>query len=139
MKYKQKVIPETTNTLQSLPLKQLVATAKELYEKYLQGKTVTNECLGIKVYFSSAGKGKFAFGGTKYAEKVAAIQIMDDLMRFAVYNNFGERKNTDKKNIIGYMNFKAKGKINGVLKHFRISIQFKSDGKFYYNHEINRY
>lgn len=139
MKYKQKVIPETINEWADISSKQLIEKAKEYYTNHLQGKTIVNENIGIKIFFSSAGKGKFAYGGTMYSEKVTAVKIIAELLQYAEYNNFGERKETDKKNVIGYLNFKAKGKINGKLKHFRISIQFKIDGKFYYNHEINRY
>jgi len=57
-------------------------------------------------------------------------------MEVAEYNNFGERKSTDKPSVHGYFNFKAKVIINGKLEHVRISVLFKNN-KAYYNHEVN--
>jgi hypothetical protein len=57
----------------------------------------------------------------------------------AEYSNMGQRKESDKGNVLGYLNFKAKAKIDGKIYHFRIAVKLKTDMKAYYNHTVNRY
>ena len=72
-----------------------------------------------------------------YLEKAETVKMILDLVRVAKYNNWGSPKITDKKYVVGYLNFKAKGKIDGKVFNFRIAIQLRKDGNLYYNHEIN--
>jgi len=62
-----------------------------------------------------------------------------DLIKYAEYNNFGNRKRNDTRHILGYLNFKVKAKINNQYKFLRITVIIANTGKFYYHHEINIY
>jgi hypothetical protein len=132
-KYKQTEIPKITIT----DKKDLVKVVKEYYSANLQGKTVVNKDLEMTIHFTSIGKGELAYGKALHAKKVAVIKCLEKLMEVAEYNNFGERKETDKKNVVGFLNFKAKVEIDGVIENVRISVLLKKDGRAYYNHEVN--
>lgn len=116
---------------------ELRGLVKEFYRTNLQGKSVLNKDRHILVQFTSDGLGKLYRGSTINAVKASAIKILDKIVEQAIYSNFGERKSTDKLNVIGFLNFKSKAIIGGKLYHFRISIKFKTDGKAYYSHTIN--
>jgi len=91
----------------------------------------------LTIRFTSIGKYELAYAHAPYSKKIAVLQCIDKLLEVAEYNNFGQRKKTDKQNFLGYFNFKAKVKIEGKLEHVRISVVLKKDGKAYYNHEVN--
>jgi hypothetical protein len=133
-KYKQIEIPSVNEPT----VEHLGKYIKTYYEKHIQGKSVINKHLGITVSFTSLGKGKIAYGNKiPYAEKAAVVQCLLKLMRVAKYNNFGVRKPNDKSNVVGFLNFKGKVKINGKTENIRLSVIFRTDGKFFYNHEVN--
>ncbi|MCL2027590.1 MAG: hypothetical protein FWG79_03785 [Bacteroidales bacterium] len=132
-KYKQTEIP-SVSILRKDDLSQYI---KQYYKENLQGKTVLNKDLNVMISFTSFGQGKVAYGGRKTARKAAVIQCLDKLVEFAQYNNFGIRKPTDPQSVLGYLNFKAKVKIDGVVEHVRITALIKKSGRLYYNHEIN--
>ncbi len=132
-----KNIPNT-ELWEGLSKDELREKLKEYYKTHLQGTSVVNEDLEIEVLFTSDGLGKLYRGSTISAEKAALVQILDEIVETAEYNNFGERKETDKQNVIGFLNFKAKAHINGVLHHLRVSIKCKTDGNTYYSHSINK-
>jgi Large polyvalent protein-associated domain 3 len=91
----------------------------------------------LLIQFTSDGLGKLYRGSSISAVKASAVQILDKMIEQAVYNNFGQRKETDKQNVVGFLNFKAKAIIGEELYHFRLSVKFKTDGKAYYSHTIN--
>ena len=132
-KYKQTEIPNVTIT----DRKDLAKVIKDFYNKNLQGKSVINRDLGIIIHFTSAGKSELAYGRALHAKKAAVIKCLAKLIEEAEYNNFGERKETDKNNVVGYLNFKAKVKIDKIVENVRITVLLKKDGRAYYNHEIN--
>lgn len=110
------------------------------YKKHYLGKSgVINEDLGIKIEFLRAGGNKISFGGKIYIKKAAVIKVLKDVIKIAVYNNFGNRKTSDNPQVIGYLNFKSKIIIDGKVEHLRLSVQLRNNGKFYYNHEVNIY
>jgi len=132
-KYKQTEIPSVTIT----DKKNLVKVIKDFYNKNLQGKSVINKDLGITIHFKSAGKGELSYGRALHAKKVAVIKCLETLMEVAEYNNFGKRKDKDNETVLGYLNFKAKVKIDNKMENVRISVLLKKNGKAYYNHEVN--
>jgi len=132
-KYKQIEIP-SVNIIEPV---NRVKFIKEFYAENLQGKVVVNKDILLTIHFTSIGKYELAYAKAPYAKKIAVLQCLDRLLEVAEYNNFGQRKETDKQNILGYFNFKAKVKIDGNLEHIRISVVLKKDGKAYYNHEVN--
>ena len=132
-KYKQTEIPNVTIT----DRKDLAKVIKDFYSKNLQGKSVINRDLGITIHFNSIGKDELAHGRALYAKKAAVIKCLERLIEVAEYNNFGRRKDTDKETVLGYLNFKAKVKIDNKVENVRISVLLKKNGKAYYNHEVN--
>ncbi|MDR0438061.1 MAG: hypothetical protein LBH22_07165 [Bacteroidales bacterium] len=133
-KYKQTIIPNVNEPV----VEHLGKYVKSYYEKNIQGRSIINEHLGITISFTSIGKGKIAYGSkTLYAKKVAVVQCLPELLSVAKYNNFGVRKPDDKTNIVGFLNFKGKVKINGMIENVRLSVMLRTDGKFFYNHEVN--
>ncbi len=138
-KYKQTTIPETTIIWENIETtNELRETVFEYYRNNIMGKSIVNIDKGYKIQFTNKPGGrKIAFGGSMYREKAEAVKMIMDLIRVAQYNNWGHPKTTDKEYVIGYLNFKAKGKINGKMYNFRIAIQLRTDGNLYYNHEIN--
>lgn len=137
-KYKQDFIPETpyfaVKTEQEL--KQAI---KIFYKQNIQGQSITNRHTGIKIRFTSDGLGKMSEARRIGRVNAAAVQILISLLENAEYSNMGQRKSTDKENVLGYLNFKVKAKIEGKLYHFRIAVKLKTDMKAYYNHTVNRY
>jgi len=132
-KYKQTYIP----CVRTGVIKNNSKAAKNYYAENLQGRSVVNKHLGFRIYFSSKGKGKASFGGATHRKKVAVLQCLSKLLEVAEYNNFGNRKTNDTEIVLGYLNFKAKVKIDEEIENVRIAVVFKIDGKAYYNHEIN--
>ncbi len=86
---------------------------REYYTANLQGKSVVNKDLGMTIHFTSIGRCELAYGRALHAKKVAVIKCLEKLPEVAEYNNFGERKESGKQNIIGFLNFKAKVEIDG--------------------------
>jgi hypothetical protein len=50
----------------------------------------------------------------------------------------GGRKPTDGNFVIGYLNFKAKVRIDGKLEHVHLIIRVRNTGKFHYSMEVNK-
>ena len=72
-----------------------------------------------------------------YQRKAELIQILPDLVKYALYNNYGGPKEKDSPDIIGYLNFKGRCILDGKVENVRIAIQFQKQAKFYYNIEVN--
>ena len=137
-KYKQDTIPETTlfNTKTEQELKQAI---KVFYKQNIQGKVIRNKHTGIEIRFTSDGLGKISEARRIGRTNAAVVQILIVLLENAEYSNMGQRKPTDKENVLGYLNFKVKAKVEEKLYHFRIAVKLKTDMKAYYNHTVNRY
>ena len=135
----KKKIPSTTSIWNEIEtLSELRKKVYEYYRANIKGKTAINTDKGYKIYFTNKPGGrKIAFGGSMYHLKAEAVKIIVELIETATYNNWGHRKVSDKIEVVGYLNFKAKGKIDGEIYNFRIAVQLRKDGKLYYNHEIN--
>lgn len=137
-KYKQTFIPEVL----SFPVKteqELKQSIKTFYKENIQGQTIINKDVGIKIRFTSDGLGKISEARRIGRINAAAVQILLPMLENAEYSNMGQRKPTDKENVLGYLNFKTKVKIDNKVYHFRIAVKLKTDMKAYYNHTVNRY
>ena len=73
-----------------------------------KGLEVVNQDLKITVKISVTSGRKTARGGAMYHKKAESIRVLPKIIEIAKYNNFGNRKSTDSKEIIGYFNFKSK-------------------------------
>ena len=137
-KYKQEFIPEI-NLFTAKTEQELKQAIKVFYKQNIQGQVITNKHTGIGIRFTSDGLGKMSEARRIGRVNAAAVQILMALLENAEYSNMGQRKSTDKENVLGYLNFKAKAKIEGKPYHFRIAVKLKTDMKAYYNHTVNRY
>jgi len=137
-KYKQTVIPEITSIWQDSTTAELRHLVLDYVKKYFKGVVVKNLSLNIPIIISVSSGRKTALGGAMYRKKAELIRILPDLIRVAQYNNFGSRKATDNSSVIGYLNFKAKCRLDEKTEHIRLAVQFQKGGKFYYNVEVNK-
>lgn len=140
VKYKQRVIPKTsTSDIKHLSKKELQKFTQQHYAQNLQGKArVVNKDIGITIEFVGTGKRKTSYGAAMYHKKAAVVKVLDKVVKYAEYSNWGNRKTTDKPNIIGYLNFKVKVYVDNALCHFAINVQVRNDGKFHYSLDENR-
>ncbi len=139
MKYKQTTIPKITipKYWYDLSVDELKKLSSKTYKDRWQGKKAFNKSVSVFINFSGQGKNKRVFGGPVYPEKVATLLILKQLLEVAEYSNFGDRKDNDPKEMLGYLNFKAKCFINGNPKQVRISAMLFKNMKIDWNHEVN--
>ena len=138
-KYIQKVIPETfTTDYVKLSPEELRKKAFEEYRTLHFGKEVINEDLKIMVKFEREGARKTTYSPPTYSKKMCLIPILDQLVKYAKYNNWGDRKNNDADFVIGYLNFKVKCRIDGKLEHIHLVIRVRNTGEFHYVMEVNK-
>ena len=138
-KYKQTVIPktQTPEAWKTMTARQLRDTVLEK-AKQLAGTSVVNTDTGIEIQFSVTNARKLARGGAIYLKKASLVDILPELVKVAEYSNFGQRKETDSPEVIGFLNFKAKCLVNGNTEHVRLSVQFCRRDRFFYNVEVNK-
>lgn len=140
MKYKQQIIPEThiPNEWAKLKGTDLRKFVVDYIISNYKGLVIRNEHTQIDIKVTVKSGRKTAYGEAMYSKKAALVFILPELIKYAQYNNFGNRKPTDSDEVLGYLNFKAKCRIDGELAHIRIAVQFQKGGKFYYNVEVNK-
>jgi hypothetical protein len=138
-KYKQTVIPEvSTKEWSGMSAFETRKKVFNFYKShYLNNKNIRNKSLNILVSFDRVGAKKTSFGGHVYPKKACLIEVLNELIRYAEYNNFGERKPTDASNVVGFLNFKAKVCIDGKIEHAHLVITLRNDGSFHYSMEVN--
>ena len=135
-KYVQKVIPSvSTKAYKRAKPSDVKKALLETFNKNWQGKVVYNKHIGIPIRFVSGRK--TVYGEALYWKKMPVIEILGILMEHAKYNNFGQRKANDPKNLIGYYNFKAYVYIDDKKECVRLAVRAMSDGTFYYSFEVN--
>ena len=138
-KYKQTVIPEV-----EIPKEWKTKTSAELREIAfnelikLKGKIVQNKHLKINIEISVSGMKKTTHGSAMYSKKAVLAFCLADLLRYAEYNNWGDRKATDSIAVVGYLNFKAKCVIDKKPETVHLVVQFQRNGKFHYSVEVNK-
>ena len=130
-------IPEINSELNGLTKSELRKYILCYYKQHLKGIEVVNNDTGITVRFSMTSGRKTAMGEAMYQRKAELIRILPELVKYALYNNFGHPKETDSPEIIGYLNFKGRCVIDEKTENVRIAVQFQKQAKFYYNIEVN--
>ena len=138
-KYKQTKIPSVKipdewKILSGVQLRKIV------YEHIKKNNIgfVRNNDTQINIAITVSSARKTAYGEAIYLKKAALALIIKDVLKYAKYNNFGKRKDSDSNDVLGYLNFKCKVKIDGKTECARIAVRFMRGGKFYYNVEINK-
>jgi hypothetical protein len=138
-KYKQTIIPEaSTKEWSGMSAYATRKKAFDYYNMHYSGrKKIRNKSLNILVSFDRIGAKKTSFGGYIYPKKACLVEVLDKLIRYAEYNNWGERKATDAPNVVGFLNFKAKVYIDGKIEHVHLVVILRNDASFHYSIEIN--
>jgi hypothetical protein len=138
-KYKQTIIPETsTKDWTQLSVPEVRRKLFDEYRRRYYGKKVINQCLGITIEFEREGARKTGYSNPTYSKKACLITILDQLIHYAEYNNWGDCKPTDPDHVIGFLNFKVKVRIDGVLEYVHLVIRVRNNGKFHYSMEVNK-
>jgi hypothetical protein len=138
-KYRQKVIPSaSTAEWRTLNIAMLHKKMYAEYRSRYDGKNVVNQHLGITIGFETGSAKKTALGSAAYSKKACLVSVLDQLLCYAEYNNWGDRKAKDPANVIGFFNFKAKVRIDGKLEHVHLVVRVRKDGKFHYAMEVNK-
>ena len=130
-------IPEIKSEFKDMSKQDMRKYILEYYKKNLKGLEIVNKDTGITICFSMTSGRKTAMGEAMYWQKPELIRILPELVKYALYNNFGRAKDGESHDIIGYLNFKGRCKIDGKTENLRIAVQFQKQAKFYYNIEVN--
>ena len=134
---KKNEIPKLKSIWKDKSKDELRELVYDYVKTHLKGMKVINQDLEIKVIISVKGGRKTSHGGAMYHKKAESIRALPEIIKIAKYNNFGQRKDTDSKAVIGYFNFKSKFYLDDVLEHIHLTVRLQKDGKFHYNLEIN--
>ncbi|GIZ16208.1 hypothetical protein RCZ15_25070 [Capnocytophaga catalasegens] len=119
----------STEDFKKMSVKELRAFTLQYYLENLKGKkAVIKKYLKEVVFTTVAGK-KIAKGEAMYSAKAVAVTHLQELIENSTYNNWGDRKKTDGKDVLGYLNFKSKFILDGEKKHLRISLVLYKDRK----------
>ena len=132
----------STSRFRNMSLPELRKFVNNYYKDNYLGKCVQNEHKGIIIHFTGKGKRKTAFGEAMYSNKAASILILDKLIRYGKFNNWGKRKKDDSKDLLGYYNFKCFAVIDEKKECIRLAVQVYRNGNIcfnpYYNLEVNK-
>lgn len=113
-----------TAKFQHMTVSELRRFTLKYYLENLKGKRVAlQNCVQIKEVLLTRRAGrKISKGGPMYRAKAAVIKHLEVLIANSTYNNWGEKKDTDSDNVLGFLNFKAKIIVDGKERHLRIAI-----------------
>lgn len=135
-RYKQVDIPQASNKWNNLKLGELKKAAQSFYLSEIEGKSCLNKSTGVTISFPKSGiKHVLNFGNAGYV-KFKFIEVLKKAIEVAEFKNFKLPDDDDGNNIIGYMNFNVKVKVEDKIENFRAVIRVTNDGKFYYNHSV---
>lgn len=123
-------VPEvSTERFKKMKVSELRAFTLRYYNLFLKGNSVTIERYLKEVVFTNKAGRKIALGEAMYSAKASVISHLKTLIKNSTYNNWGDRKNSDGKDVLGYLNFKSKLTIDGEKRHVRISLVVYRDRK----------
>lgn len=123
-------VPEvSTERFKQMKVSELRAFTLKYYNLFLKGNSVTIERYLKEVVFTNKAGRKIALGEAMYSAKASVISHLKTLIKNSTYNNWGDRKNSDGKDVLGYLNFKSKLTIDGEKRHVRISLVVYRDRK----------
>lgn len=137
MKYKQKYTPIAKDSLfKDKKLGELKEFIKDYFNKNLRGKSVKNLHKGVTVKISRTGLNHLLYARNIGYVKIKAVVVLDKMLKHAEYTNFKEKDENDSKDILGYLNFKCKVKIENKIQLFRLVVRLTTAGNFYYDHAV---
>jgi len=138
-RYRQQIIPAIISPpgFKHKPVAELRKYVLDHYNTCVRGKTVKNQSSGWEIRFSGAGLRKITKGSALYPNKAITVLVIDKLLEAAEFNNFGQPKPSDPKELAGYLNFKVKCRIDGVVYPRIAVLLYRKDGKIFWNHEVS--
>ncbi|WP_314895092.1 hypothetical protein [uncultured Capnocytophaga sp.] len=119
----------STERFKKMKVSELRAFTLRYYNLFLKGDSETIERHLKEVVFTNKAGRKIALGEAMYSAKAAVIAHLKTLIKNSTYNNWGDRKGSDGKDVLGYLNFKSKLTIDGEKRHVRISLVVYRDRK----------
>ena len=120
--------PKTdTERFKKMKVIELRTFTMKYYNLYLKGDSATIEKYLKEVVFINTAGRKIAYGEAMYSAKAAVIAHLKTLIKNSTYNNWGDRKASDGKDVLGYLNFKSKITIDVKKRHVRISLVVYKD------------
>lgn len=111
-----------TDQFNKMTVTELRKFTLQYYREVLKDKKIAIENSLKQVEFVNKSGRKIAKGGAMYKEKAAIIEHLETVIKNSTYNNFGKPKLSDKKDVLGYLNFKSKLLVDGKKRHVRISV-----------------
>ena len=117
----------STERFKNMKVSELRAFTLDYYLSHLKGKKVAIKNHLKEVVFTTKAGRKIAKGEAMYSEKAAVIEHLEELIKNSTYNNWGDRKDSDGKDVLGYLNFKSKITIDGEKRHLRIAISVDNE------------
>ncbi len=116
IKKKFKHIPEIKSKWKDKTKAEQRKLVLDYYKTFLAGKIIRNDDLGIDIVLTMKSGRKTAMGEAMYKKKAEVIRVLPDIIKYALYNNFGNRKDSDQKEVLGFLNFKGMCIIDGKRK-----------------------
>lgn len=116
-----------TARFKKMKVSELRTFTMKYYNLYLKGDSATIEKYVKEVVFINTAGRKIAYGEAMYSAKAAVIAHLKTLIKNSTYNNWGDRKASDGKDVLGYLNFKSKITIDNKKRHVRISLVVYKD------------
>lgn len=116
-------IETSTEKFRKMTVSELRKFTLDYYNENLKGKSIEIKNSLKKVLFTTPAGRKIAKGGAMYKEKAVIVERLEEIIKHSTYNNWGEAKDSDSKDVLGFLNFKSKITIDGEKRHVRISIE----------------
>lgn len=135
--YKQPSVPVVDDKqFEGMALGKIKTYVSDFFDKNLRDTQVKNLHKGITIDMRKAGLRHVIHARNPGYVKMKAVMVVKEMLRNAVYCNFGEPDANDAANVMGYFNFKCKVNVEGKDHVFRIVVRLTTDGKFYYDHAV---
>ncbi|ESU28405.1 hypothetical protein FLJC2902T_17650 [Flavobacterium limnosediminis JC2902] len=116
-----------TDKFRNMSVAELRRFTLDYYNSHLKGKKVSiKNALKEVVFVTDTGRKMLK---PMYSEKAAVVEHLEELIKKSTYNNWGNRKEKDSPDVLGYLNFKSKLSIDEKKRHVRISIIIDRDRK----------
>lgn len=123
-------------SLKGLKLGAVKKKCHAFFKENFNGKSVKNKHKAVTVSFNMRGINHLIYSRNPGYIKLKAVFVLRELVQNAVFCNFKNPDKNDSPDILGYLNFKSKAKIEGKIHTFRIVVRLTVKGKFYYDHAI---
>lgn len=116
----------STDDFKNMSVKELREFTLQYYLENFSGKRLKIKDFVTVEFYNKTGR---KLQKPMYKEKASVLTQLEAVIKNSTYNNWGDRKETDNPNVLGYLNFKSKLTIDGKKRHIRISFIVDRDRK----------